>query len=549
MKRIADFLAPLGLGLVAGALVAQRYGVVLPGGLRPFLVAGLLLVLAQVALRFDDVKKTFAGRQARYGTNAAVMVVVVLAILVGLNYLASRRSIRKDFTKGQRYSLSEQTKQVVSSLQEDVRVLYFQRASDMPRRGAGELEQYEALSPRVKVEYIDPLVDPARAREYEVRGPYPVIVLERGERRARASSGKEQELTSAFIKVTRSGRKSVCFTEGAGERDPDDSAEGGLSSAKAALTESLYATRKVSLVREAKVPEDCHVVVLASPSTDLLPGVVEALQAFVKKGGKVLVLSDPDPKDARKALRTLLQGWSIESGHDVVVDVRAAQDPRLGPFIALAPRKQEYPYHEITRSFALSTAYPEAHSLRPAAAPLPGVVAQTLVQTTEDSWAESSFSGNPAFGEGDKPGPVSIAVAATLPVAAPEPSPTAGASLASPLPDASGLPQASPVPSPSPSPGEEAAPAPRREGRVVAFGDSDFASNAFLKFPGNRDLLLNTIAWLAEDADLITIRPRDPEDQRLDISLRQQWSIYLLALLLLPGLFIVLGIRTWWTRR
>jgi ABC-type uncharacterized transport system involved in gliding motility auxiliary subunit len=57
------------------------------------------------------------------------------------------------------------------------------------------------------------------------------------------------------------------------------------------------------------------------------------------------------------------------------------------------------------------------------------------------------------------------------------------------------------------------------------------------------------VAWLSEDQDLISIRPREPEDQRLTVSRQTQQNVAIVALLLLPGLFVVLGIATWWRRR
>jgi ABC-type uncharacterized transport system involved in gliding motility auxiliary subunit len=547
MKSLIDFLSPLGLVVMAGAAVAERYGAKLPGGMRTFVVAGLVLMLAHLLLRWDEVAKRLGGRQVRYGGNTALLVVVVLAILAAVNYLASRRSIKKDFTKGQRYSLSEQSKKIVSGLSEDVRVLYFQRKADMPPRGAGELEQYEALSSHVKVEYVDPLVEPSRAREYDVRPPYPVIVLQRGEKRARAASTGEQDLTNGFLKVTRAGKKTVCFAEGAGERDIDDSSEGGFSSARAVLARNLYETRKLPLARETAIPEDCSVVAVAGPQKDILPNVVEALRAFVKRGGKLLVLDDPEFKEGRPALTSFLKEFNIEVGQDVVVDLTGRAN-RLGATTAVAATAQEYPYHEITRGFRTATGFPESRSVKPGTATVEGVVAQILVQTTEAAWAETDLtSQQPEPGPNELKGPVPVAAVATLKVADPSPSPSPAAS-----PAVSASPGASPalaLPSPSPSPDEEAAPPPRREGRVAVFGDSDFASNSFLRFYGNQDLFLNTVAWLAEDADLISIRPKDPDDQRLELTPEKQWIVYLLALAGLPGLFIVLGIRAWWTRR
>ena len=54
---------------------------------------------------------------------------------------------------------------------------------------------------------------------------------------------------------------------------------------------------------------------------------------------------------------------------------------------------------------------------------------------------------------------------------------------------------------------------------------------------------------VSQDVDLISIRPKEPEDQRLVLTREQQQNVAILALLLIPGLFIVLGIREWWSRR
>jgi len=84
---------------------------------------------------------------------------------------------------------------------------------------------------------------------------------------------------------------------------------------------------------------------------------------------------------------------------------------------------------------------------------------------------------------------------------------------------------------------------------IDVFGDSDVATNTLLGFQGNKDLFLNSVAWLAQDADLISIRPKEPDDQRLLLTRNQQQNMLVLALLLIPGVFIVMGIREWWSRR
>jgi ABC-type uncharacterized transport system involved in gliding motility auxiliary subunit len=399
----------------------------------------------------------------------------------------------------------------------------------------------------VKAEFVDPVEKPVRAREYDAAGPWPIIVVERGARRERAASDSEQDLTNAFVKVTRDGQKTVCFVEGEGERDVDDGTDAGFTGAREALTKSQYLTKKVLLARERAVPADCAVLVLGGPQSDPLPQVIDAVRAFVSGGGKALVMSEPALSKPTPNLDGLLTEWNLEPGKDVVVDVSG-----MGQLFGageLTPMVADYPFHEITRGFRVMTAFHEARSLQAAATPsVPGVIAQNLVQTSEASWAETDLTLKAPVkpDDADRKGPIALGAVVTVPVLtppSPEPSPAAA-----PSPDASPSPGASPNAEDDSDTAEDATP-PTREGRVVAIGDADFASNALLGFQGNRDFFLNAVAWLAQDADLIAIRPREPDDQRLFLTQTQQQTIAFVALVLLPGLFVGLGIWSWWKRR
>jgi hypothetical protein len=202
MKRFIDLLTPLGLLVVAGAAIAVRRGLALPGGLRPWLVGGFALVVLHLVLRWEDVYRTIGRRQLRYGTNTAVMVLLVLGILGAVNWMANRRSFKKDLTKNQRYSLSDQTRKVVQGLKDEVRLVYFQRGSEMQGAGVDRVRDFGALSPNLKVEFVDPMVKPTRARELGVQS-VPTVVVERGDKRERVTTESEQDLTNAILKVTR----------------------------------------------------------------------------------------------------------------------------------------------------------------------------------------------------------------------------------------------------------------------------------------------------------------------------------------------------------
>ena len=272
-------------------------------------------------------------------------------------------------------------------------------------------------------------------------------------------------------------------------------------------------------------------------SSNILPQVVDSVRAFVKQGGKALVLSEPEMKIQTPNLDALLKEWNLVAGRDVIVDVSGmGQLFGTGP---ITPIVAEYPYHEITKDFRVMTAFHTARSLEAGKGNVEGVTAQNLLETSPASWAETDLTLKEPIEmtEGkDRKGPVPLGAVVTMwatPAASPSPAPAA----------------ASPSSAASPSPGDEGAEKTEAEARVVAIGDADFASNQLLAFQGNQDFLLNVVAWLAQDKDLISIRPKEPDDQRMYLTRQQQQNVSWLALIVLPGLFVVLGIASWWRRR
>lgn len=544
MKR-TDVLAPLGLAVMAAkAGLAEK----LPGLPGYYWIAGAALVLLHLVLRWDDVARAAGPRQLRHGGNTAVLILFVLGILGVGNYIVYSNTKRWDLTRNKRFSLSDQTKKVLAELKDDVQLVYFQNflAPGSLQQAKDRIREYQILSPHLKADFVDARQEPLKARKYEVTA-IPTLVLVRGDKQEKISSDNEQDITNALIKVTRAGKKTVCFAEGEGERNPDEGGETGYSSVKGLLEKQNYATKKVRLVGLEKVPADCKVLVVAGPKKDPAPVVIDLIRAYVKGGGHAFVMIEPDyEKDSYPNLAGLLKEWNLEAGKGVVIDLYG----RLARLNEVAPIGHATGYHEIVRDLT-GTYYEAFYLARPLKAgtgTVAGVVAQDLISTTPQAelegqvvtWSQADLKadGKLSFDpKKDVKGPLTLAAVATI---KPQPSPSP---VAPPSPAAG----ASPAPSPSPSPEPEKK---EPEGRVVAVGDSDFATNSFLNnAPGNMDFFMNSVAWLSEDADLIAIRPRDAEDQRMRLTSFQRRNVWLLGLVVLPGASIVAGIVVWWRRR
>ena len=102
---------------------------------------------------------------------------------------------------------------------------------------------------------------------------------------------------------------------------------------------------------------------------------------------------------------------------------------------------------------------------------------------------------------------------------------------------------------PAPAAGAKPEDTAKAEARIVVFGDSDFATNGWLGFQGNRDLFLNTVSWLSKQENLIAIRPREAQDRGVTLTASQQEFVRLVSKYAIPLLILVGGIVIWARRR
>ncbi len=530
MQKILGIIGWIGTALVFGAVAVRMFYPDWNQYATYAAWAGLVAVLIYMAGQWRDVAQFYQGRGAKYGTMSIVSIVVFLGILVAVNYLGTRQNKRWDFTANQVYSLSDQTIKILKDLKEPVQVTVFER-NDRQDVHRDRLQEYEYQTTQLKTEYIDPDREPTRAGAAKIE-TLPTVLFEFQGRTERVTSTAEQDLTNALIKVITGTTRKVYFTQGHGEKDPASTDRGGYSTAVESMKQDNFAVEPLVLIQQKTVPDDATIVAIAGPTTDFFPQEITALNDYAARGGKIMVMLDPQLKGpAQPLLAQFLADWGIRSGTDVVLDA-SGMGQMLGTD-ASVPVAAQYPPHAITEGFRVITAYPMARSMTPIEGGSNSHIAQPLVNTSAQSWSEADLTAlstgkaEVAFNadKGDKQGPITLGAAVSAPATV-TPPPSSG--------------NATPA-----SPDSERKP----ETRVVAVGDSDFASNMAIGISGNRDFFMNSMNWLSQQENLIAVRPRQPEDRRLTLTADQQNRIMILTLFIIPGLVFASGVYTWWKRR
>src|SRR5919197_18025 len=433
-------------------------------------------------------RHAFNWRTLKYGSHASLFTVIVLAVVCILYSLAVQHNKRFDVTQAKRFTLAEQSVKLGQSLQYPIKVIGFYSLAERDRETFTDLiKQYAQHTDKLSYEVIDPDRQPALAKQYDITA-YNTVVVEGNGKKEKIFRVEEAALTNAILKVTRTTKKVVYFVTGHGEPGLTDSDRNGYSVTKQALEEQNYTVQELVLARQPQVPDDAAVVIVAGPRRDLLEPETEALSAFLERGAHLFVMLDPETVPG---LVTFVKRYGIEVGNDVVIETNP-----LGRLVGgdyLMPVVMTYERHAITKELGnVMTMFPVVRSVQVAKELPKGITAQGLAMTSTESWAETDLKalheGHVAFDQdSDRRGPISIAAVATI---TPEKKDTnAGRSE-------------------SAEPAESEKSATPRAARLVVFGDSEFANNNLFSVQGNGNLFLNTVSWLAEEEDLIAIRPR-----------------------------------------
>jgi ABC-type uncharacterized transport system involved in gliding motility auxiliary subunit len=510
LRRLAEGAFWVGLLLLAAAVVqglGARFNWTVIGAQWawlwwPFVIVGLALVLLSFLPQWRDPRATLSGRSVRYGANTLVAVILVIGVIGIVEALSFRHNARLDLTENRRHSLSSQTIQTLKGLKDKVNAVAFYRSDQPGKRVAEDLFKQYARHAGDKFTWkvVDPDREPTLARALGVEN-YGTTVLEaKGRTEKVQDADQEDKLTNGLVKVLREGKRVVYVVQGHGEPDLGNTDRPGFSEVKSALEKANYEVKPLPLARQGKVPDDASVLIVAGPRTDFFGPEIDALDAYLGGGGKLLAMVNPPFPERNQAetLRKLLGRWGLGVDDDLVIELNPiGQVFGIGPQV---PIVQQYEPHAITRDMAgITTLFPLTRSVTTAQTPPAGITLQPLARTTADSWGETDRQaleqGQARPDPQDKKGPLTLAAVAT-----------------------------------------------KDKTRLVVFGTANLAANQFLNVQGNRDFFLNTISWLAEEEDQIAIRPKDTRTTPVFLTSQQAQAVFWVPVVILPSLAVAGGI-------
>jgi ABC-type uncharacterized transport system involved in gliding motility auxiliary subunit len=425
---------------------------------------------------------------------------LMIALLVLLAWLSGRYAQQWDWTRHASNSLNPISIGILERLPGPLEVIAYTPENASLRDNIRRfISRYQAVKADIQLHFVDPLRQPDEARRQGISLSGELLLRYSG-REERIQQLSEEQFSNALLRLGHSSSHWVAGLSGHGERDLLGKANHDWGDFGAALRQQGYQVVGLDLATSPNPPDNTALLVIASPQRPFLPGEIERLEAYLTRGGNLLLLSDPDNPVAAELIKTLT---GIEQRPGTIVDANVRELGIDNPAVALVPR---YPDHPATRQFTLLSLFPQAAALaKPSESPWQ---MEPLLQTLARSWNETGdltgeIERNPLKGE--EAGPLVIGYALTRQQA-------------------------------------------DNEQRILVIGDSDFLANSFLDNAGNRDLGLSLIRWLTGDDRMIGIPAAEADDRELHLSKPAIAVIALGSLILLPILLLMTGILRSWRR-
>ena len=502
---------------------------------------GVMLFIIALWTSTSELKKGFSQRSTRSGIQVTIMCVVVVTLIFVLNLFSYKHFHIWDITPGQFHSLSSKTVKVLKKLdREKVKIELIAFIKKMRQPSIKEaLERYTRISTQISFKFVDLDANPTVAKIYDVEHYGTIVVLHRfsdkktsSKLKPVVSKGKtpksknfrsekiyslsENAIINAILKTVQTEQKKVYFLTGHGERlFSSGKGRKNLSFLANFLRGDNYRTESLLLLRKKAVPKDARILVIADPKKDITHVESSFLKEYMGKGGRLIVFLEPDYNKENETfdnLYSLLNEYGFKTPKSFVFDPQAVRLELIGGNV-LTPFVANYGIHQITKSLkGLVTVFPTSRMITFKADPKVGLKGEELAKTGKGSfWVTNVEVGEKGLAYDPKnmnAGPVNLGAAASF-----------------------------------------LSKVNKKEGRIVVYGDVDFATDGYIRMQGNTNLVLNSMNWLGGEKDLISIRAKTRTGDPLLIEGNEGSYVWILTFLVIPIFIILIGTAVYVGRR
>lgn len=471
-----------------------------------WVMIGLIFVFLLAAVFFDRkfYGEFFSMKTTKHGMNMGVMIVLVFAILLMVNFIGARNIKTFDFSQAQRNTLSEQSVKLLETLTEPLKIRFFyhekQEGVEENRRAFRELiRKYQDKTNKINLEFVEVNERPDLAEEYGIKQGKGIVFIEYKGKKQSIEKIDEQDMTQALIRVMSDKSKKIYFLEGHGEYSLSDATSPkGLGRLKTVLEGKNYEVMTLPLAQAGKIPDDVDVLAIVGPDQGFLEHETKAISDYVKRGGNIVLALEPKNKSG---LDAWVKGFGLEMQNDYLISVSNSPLPKGITFAF-----QYSGTSDITKSF-----------------PKNQVALFFLPQSIKKSAAAPS---GVAYDELVKVGPAMAIIDLKAPMPKDEGNFTS-------VYYAKGKLAANDV----------------KEFQLVLYGDADIFTNDLLDANMNKDLVSNSFSQLAKDENLISISPKELTKTEIDPAQTKQAFFYFGFVIPIPLIMLITAIVVWYRRR
>jgi ABC-type uncharacterized transport system involved in gliding motility auxiliary subunit len=451
-------------------------------------------------------------RHLSFGVYSGFLTVTVISLVGILNFLGKQYPGKLDLTRNQAHTFSDQTTKVLRSLRNPVEAVFFGEVASREKYRR-IFDNYKKGSSQFKFEWVDPVKEPTRARTSGIKKIDTLILTYQG-KTSKVEEINEEKITNELIKLTKDGAITVCAIQGHGELPFTDSTAAGFSAAKKGLEDQSYRVRELVLPQETSIPQDCSGLVLMGASKALFPAESKLLSEYLQQGGRMVVGVDATVtgSDQGQEIRSLLSRYGIDVKNGLLIDPVSKM---LGVDASVPMMAQFNKDTTLGKDFAAQAFFPFSRPVDLVNPAPEGLKTAWLAKSTPKAFSETDLAGLAKGAarfdaEKDLAGPLTAAAISY------------------------GKPKDSKAP---------------RETRLVVFGSGQFANNGYSRYGGNLDLFLNSVSWILEDESMISIRAKDEDDSKIELSQNQGVAIFWICVVIAPLLIAAAGVVIWVRRK